>query len=543
MNSGTASPTNSPTSSPLVTCVGDIIDTTPDPSCQIIDGDIQMTSAFANTDFTGFENVIGVTGELLVDSNLNLLTTNGLDNVRYIDLGIDIKDSHNLQEVKFISMETIGSFDVSQALHTDVKQIYMPNLNTIDGNININTISNITMISLENIYGSLTYSVGEYEVAVPVNENFDFRNLITMTGSLSLYITNTFYYFNKLESINNLILNDIDYIEIPNLIEVSTLNFNGCSFNTENIFNSLISATTITISSHNSNIFTGFNKLTSATSISMSRCDFETFDAFNNLTSLSNRLTFLYLEEIISMNGFNNLITIGNNLYIGYNSAAIPTILLSLETVNGDVDIVYNDYSFFELPNLTYIDKELLINRNNLMSQMRMDELTYVGENIRIIYCEILTNITYDKLEYVGDYFRVLDNQNAEIVSFKNLRYMNSTATTEPFSIANINAAETFDFPKLVYIGNDIVINNNDILLNLNFNNLQIINIDMTITNNAALQTLNGLENINHVGNNINVNSNPSLTNVDAILDINYIGGYADIRYQGGTIVPTATPI
>ena len=211
-------------------------------------------------------------------------------------------------------------------------------------------------------------------------------------------------------------------------------------------------------------------------SIGVGGSNITNLNGLSMLTNIEGSLTFA-VTSLTNFTGLTNLASVGENLFISYNSALTSMIgLESLSSIGGDLEIVSN-------PLL-----ENLLGLNNL---------TAVGGNLEIrVSGGILQNLNgLQGLTSVGGYLSIESN-----VGLINLEGLNN----------------------LQSINGNLRIGSNPNLTSLNgLNNLSSIDGYLYIRDNSNLLNLNTLENLTTVEGLIYISGNPSLISIIGIKNIN----------------------
>ena len=247
-------------------------------------------------------------------------------------------------------------------------------------------------------------------------------------------------------------------------------------------------------------------------------------DGLSTLTIINGGLSIANNSSLNSLNGLNNLISIGSGPidFFGYgiglnikNNNSLTTIsaLSSLASIGSNLTIVNNS----SLVNLTGLEGITILTGNfgvshntNLTSLNGLNNLTTVngigffGGSFSINECNSLTTL------------EGLDNLATVDASF----YISSNAALT--SLVGLNSLNTITW--------DISIGNNDSLETLNgLQNLIDINASLNISMNNALVSLNGLDNLETIGGSLQILSNTSLTSLEGLEELNTIGHFVQI--------------
>lgn len=238
----------------------------------------------------------------------------------------------------------------------------------------------------------------------------------------------------------------------------------------------------------------------------------------NGLSALQHVGAHVYIENnkhLKSLEGLNNLETIGLHLIIkGCDSLESLQGLNSLTSVgalyNGDMVIEANKTltELSGLENLSSLAKDLIITKNvDLLTLHGLEGLTTLSGKVIITENKALQTLEgLESLTYVSGDMVIKDN--LKLVSTKGL-------------------------DMLSHIGGDLILRNQPLMMSLSgetarndspaLDNLQVVDGEIRISNNALLQNLNGLQNLNQTGSFIRISSNPNLQQLNGFQNLNAV--------------------
>ena len=286
---------------------------------------------------------------------------------------------------------------------------------------------------------------------------------------------------------------------------------------------------------------------------------------FDDLDFIGGDLEITDTSELIEINGFINLISIGNNLRIHSNNINTNGLVSitgfgKLQSVGGDLSIDNNlvliTVSGFQ--NLTSIGDWLVINHNDsLQSIPKFEELLSVLGRLEFWGNDSLISIEgFHKLETIGGI--IGDNDGGDlnikgngslisIIGFEKLEKIyrhfsiaGNNITTIPlfnaletigagFEVSNTGIIHLSGFDNLTFIGSWFtLIDNNNLTMIDGFNNLILINGVVQIITNNALESIIGLNSLTTVGGLMQFNFNPSLTALTGLENLIDVGSRAN---------------
>ena len=482
-------------------------------------------------EFSGFENLINIDGNLSILNNSNLTSIPEFNNLQEV-LGFEF--AYNSELINILGFNNLTS-DV-----TDLKLIQNINLENIEG------LSNITTI-LEDL---------EVTECDKISNLDQLNNLVSIGGSIQLK--------------NNIILDNIDgLVNVPSVTDFIIISGNSmlncCHIDV--VCEQISTGGTITIENND----TGCLDIPTVTA----SCEGTTDYIFNSQTEVDN---------------FSDCVTIVNNLTIESTDAGDPIVdlsnLSSIEEINGYFSIWDNDQlEVIDVFNaLTYIGGDFTIQYNSILSTIsNFDELEEIVGKFSVIQNDILTEITgfssltkvatgpgtigiqialnYE-MENIPDFNSLteisgglsitqnpklasingfnginniesiginLNNELASIAGFLNLEICNGY-----FEITDNPSLNSFPtFSNLTALGNSTSttrISNNGLISISGFNNLTSINHDFEIVSNIGLTTINGFTSLEEVTGDLDIRLNTLLSDIIGFENIAVISGELTIE-------------
>ncbi len=173
------------------------------------------------------------------------------------------------------------------------------------------------------------------------------------------------------------------------------------------------------------------------------------------------------------------------------------------------------------LNNLVSIEQNLVITQNNLLNDITgLNNLTYIGGNLAITYNSSLTNLSgLDNLSYLGGSLLILENDSLQtLTQFKTLDSIGG----ELWFSYNTSLNSLLGLDSLSYIGDKFILEGSHQLANLSgLEGLQAIGLYISIMDNDSLVNLSGLENLTSINGSLGISYNDMLTSLQGIENIN----------------------
>ena len=287
------------------------------------------------------------------------------------------------------------------------------------------------------------------------------------------------------------------------------------------------------------------------------------------ITGIEGDLIITGNSNLTNLNGLNNLTIVEDQLEISNNGSLINlTGLESLEST-GTSGSVYDETIIADNPNLenlmglenlTTLDDGISIkNNSSLTSLSGLENITETGSHISSIF-EIdnnnnLTNLNgLNNLTFVEGAFSIANNDN--LISLTGLEALNNVVgylTVENNNLLpNLTGIENLSLSGVSSVNFTISDNNNLVSLN-GLNSLNFVPGTLTISGNAILQnltgletltsmselhiwqnpllvSLTGLENVVSVGNTISILGNENLPNLNGLSGVTTLGFNLEIK-------------
>lgn len=286
-------------------------------------------------------------------------------------------------------------------------------------------------------------------------------------------------------------------------------------------------------------------------------------DPITDLSPLSNLVEvgsnlYIFNLDIPSLNGLQNLVSIGEILALQYNNELINLDeLLNLSEVGEGISITDNSVlqSINGLQNIQLITEYIRISGNSSLTEISVfGNTTSLNGNLEISNNAVLTNISgFENLTYIGGDLTIEENSLNNLNGLSNLNFVNGN-----ISISNENILENLNsLADLNYVAGNLSISHNENLVNLNglnnlnkingnlhiwwnsslielqsFNNLDTLEGYLSINYNNSLESVNGFSNLKYVEKSLYIEGNNNLSNLSGLLNLSSIGKNLEIAHN-----------
>ncbi len=242
----------------------------------------------------------------------------------------------------------------------------------------------------------------------------------------------------------------------------------------------------------------------------------------NVVTAIGGDLTFESVNNLTSLEGLNNLQSVGGNLKIQQTQIVNMSGLQDITEVGGDFEISYNQNieNLIGLENLTTIEGQLLIRNNySLINFLGLEHLMNVSEIVILSNNSLQSINSLDKITSVASNVSISHNYSLKNMDgLHNLTHIGSSL----FIWSNFSLKTLEGLNSVSSVGLFLEIAYNDSLLNFHgMENLREIGSVLDITENIALTTFDGYDSLTSIGDIIHIKSNSSLTNLSALQNMN----------------------
>ena len=259
--------------------------------------------------------------------------------------------------------------------------------------------------------------------------------------------------------------------------------------------------------------------------VTISGDDITNLNGLNILTSFNGNLLISENNSLISLEGLENVRSIGGQLSVNHFALIISRndALVDMSGLNG----------------LNWIGGGLHLFRNQSLTDLvGIDSLTTIGGDLWLESNNYLTALTgLESLISIGGSL-VIDGYNGleSLAALENLTSLSGNLTITHTELHNLSGLEGLTFIP----GNVLIASNGDLIDLTGLNNMIYIGGDLEIgnfagTTNYALESLSGLNNITSIGGKLNVQRNGKLSNLNGLDNLQSVGGYLRI-YKNETL-------
>jgi hypothetical protein len=244
-----------------------------------------------------------------------------------------------------------------------------------------------------------------------------------------------------------------------------------------------------------------------------------------HLTSISRRLQIIGNPALQSLEGLDQLQTIGSGISINGNAFLSDlSALAKIEKVNSDLRIIGNPslQSLQGLENLTMTGLDLVISENLTLQNLdALESLTSIGETLRIESNPFLVSIEgLNSLTTVG-LINISENNN--LTDLQGLNQIKTVSRLRVEFNGSLRGLEGLE--GLNSIKGQCLININPELISLKgLQNISEINGDLIIGRNNSLRNLEGLQKLISVGKNLKLIENLFLEDIKGLSSLSSIG-------------------
>jgi len=232
--------------------------------------------------------------------------------------------------------------------------------------------------------------------------------------------------------------------------------------------------------------------------------DIKNLYGLNVLTSIGGDLIIRDNDSLVSLSGLEGVLSISSDFSIlGSNALINLSGLDNLTSIGGNLKI--GDY-FFPSGNQSLTS---LVGLNNLVS---------VGGNLTIQYNPALLNLNgLENIEEIT--YNLIISDNLSLNSLIGIGDIDSIGGLTIFS--NPFLIDLNDLESLIYINEDIMINSSSLSSLEGLNNIEYIGGNLDIIYNDLLQDITALSKVTSVGGNLYVISNSALNSLSGLQNIN----------------------
>jgi len=463
---------------------------------------------------------------IYIGYNPRLKNLNGLQAVLYSDMGIEIGDNDSLTEASFNDL----AFSRYVYLYRNpmLNHLDFPNLLEINGDLAIFNNDKLTSLGDFNKLEKAEY------LYIKANNMLEDINALNTDLNITKYI----------EIKENEILKNIDGINGAKQAIFVRINDNPM-LQTINGFENLTELEENIEIKNNEYLteITAFPKIENikASLIISKNKKISEINGFGNLEDIGLDLILDNCIELIKLPVFNHLKEIGRNLKANNNDQLLDfSGFDKLRTIGGDFEIKNHSslLNFQGMNRLKFLGGNLRIENNVITSLSGLEgieeiELScYIRNNPNLVSLEGLNNLstinwtfTLENCDEVTDFNGLgsLTNSmrtvfiinNDKLINFNGLGRLKEV--TSLFYITNNSNLSNFEGLNSLSKLNELYINRNNNLQDLRGLESLIFVEDFTISDSPSIKNLNGIENLNEIEDKLRLSNNASLNSLDGL--------------------------
>jgi len=497
---------------------------------ETVGGDLSIINSSEVTNLSGFDNLYSVGGTVNITENDNLSNIDGFDNVTQGN--INISNNRELSNIDILN--NITELDGSITIQNNEYYLF----DSISGFDNITKLDSLIIGQNDNlIHLSGFNNVLEGHLMIYGNDNLSdmsiFNNVINLDGSIiitgngQLTALNS---FNNLTTISddlylqyNVALTDIS--PFNDLTAVRKLTIKGGNFEDMSAFSNLSEAEEVYFSGNNFISFDGLQNIDTLTTLEIEYCDsLANLNGLNNLHHIRDRFLIRSSENLADISALGNLRYVGGGFLLQITKQLTSLQGLgNLQEVGGSLYVTNHDAltNMMGLSGLTTVGGDLLISRNDVMTDfVGLDELRVVRGGLQIRFCPFANNLSgLEDIDSIGGLW-IGYNDN-----MTNLTGMDAVLNGYIFidnnpSLINLNTTESLNIDEV----SEIRINSNAALNNLEgLEQITSVVGDVQINSNSNLISLEGLGQVTHLDRDVIISSNENLSSLNGLNNVNFI--------------------
>ncbi len=521
------------------------------PDCTEIPGNVIINSSTFSpiTNLNGLSQITSIGGDLTINSNPELESLTGLNNLIILGNTVNIYDNTALSDIS--AMEDADLSGVSSLSIYDNPNLSICGItsicNYIEASGDASIYSNASGCnSYIQVYDSCSFPVAcsddplRFATQMQVDD-FAINNPDCSTISGSIYI---------ISSVNSPIINIDGLSQITSIGGDLIIEDNPALQNLDGL-NQLVSVGSNLIIENNPEL-DSLNGLSEMTSVGGDLIIRQNDDLFNlegldNLTSLNGDLTIDDNFRLIYLDALNGMTSIGGNLTIRKNAVLTLEGLNQLTSIGGNLTVEGNNLltSFSGLDNLTTIGDALEILNNwslndiSAIEQVDLSNISFLSiqNNFVLSVCGITSICNYIQTSAAAlidsngvgceSYVQVYDSCNFPISCSNTSLIFTSQTQIDSFAINNPNC--------IVIPGNVEIRGNIEPNSITNLDGLAQINSiggNLKILYNTALTNLDGLSQLTSIGGDLDISGNSSITNLSGLHNLMSINGWLHIGFN-----------
>lgn len=245
-------------------------------------------------------------------------------------------------------------------------------------------------------------------------------------------------------------------------------------------------------------------------------------NGLQNLESVGEDV-IIHSNSIRNLDGLRSLESVGGNIRIGEENITSLQGLANLTSVNGDLSIRSSSFltGLEGLDNISTINGSLIVSLNDsLESLTALKNLVSIGGNLEINDNEKLSMLGVDDLSLVSGFFSITMNANLLTSDAEALRDQ-VLSRDGIFGTIMIEGNLDGAYPGPVWKGNYLIENHSDLIALSGYN---YVSGDLEIMSASDIADLIGLESLTRVGHSLRIYNNDSLTRLEGLQNMASVG-------------------
>jgi len=500
-----------------------------------IEGFLQITGNNSLINLSGFENLKTIVGSLTIQGNQSFNSLTGLEGLDSIGGNLTILNNPVLTDLTGLGNMYFLGGGVQISLNNSLSNLYgLEGIITINGTLEIG--NNIMLTDLSGLH-NVTFINGTISIInnSALTNLTGLNNVNSISGNISITNNDILTSLAGLDNIDADSITDLTIVDNPNLSICdahSICDYLASPNGIVNIYNNgnncnnppeIANACEVTLPCLPYGTYNFFNQSDIdnfqinypncthlAGNVFIQGSDISNLLGLNMTTSIQGGLEIDNTELLTSLEGLNNLNSIGNYFLIG----------------NGEDKKNLSLTRLSELESLDSIGGYLVISYNPKLAGLSgLQSIKSLGGGLIIGHNDILTNLSgLNNLNSIGNYFSIGNGEDKNNLSpkwIKGLETLDSIGGNLVI-IYNPKLADVSGLESVKSLGGVLSIKNNDVLTNLTgLNNLTTIGNMISIENNNALTSLSGLDKVNSINGDLWIRNNNALISLSGLDNIN----------------------
>ncbi len=425
----------------------------------------------------------------IIDEDFQLSDTSQAINAGYNDFVVlgsyDLNGQHRIQN----SIVDIGAYEQEHCVLSFTNQtaiddflINNPNLDTLDCDVYIHSEGQDTIFNLNGF--NEVRKIGGF---LWIDKN---NSITSLAGLESLSEISGYLKVNENQSLTNL----------DALSNLTSINSSCAIYNNENL---------VSIADFDNLLLVGGDFIIDNNNSLTSIADLDGLEMITNDLEITNN------KNLASVNAFNGLLEVGGDLLLNRNDSLHTFVgFNNLNRIERDLELSWNpNLSLLaDFDNLSEVGGSLDISVSRLANLNGLNDLAVIGGRVNISSNGSLGVINgFQSVANVGSAFDIRYNSTLDsIEGFNNLTSVGAFVRLEySNNITSING-----FQNLDSVGGDFLIRSTALTDFQGLSSLTFVGGDLTIISNQNLSSLNGLQSLNAISTYLNLSNNNALVSL-----------------------------